>query len=210
MHFAPGALRGLKTGVDLRPGHGVDGRALLNLSYFSVGATYGDRKGERDAWSTGLTLHLVRDPIRPYSLSVDLAYGKGGTRRSGTAVEVRDLIGGIAVGLNLEGKLGILVPWLGARVQRRSTTLAGGAEEPGQTGFGLSAGTEVRLNAVLPQLGRLGGLSLHAVGDLLNIADGAGSGRKTEIRFSFGVSYTLSIRIFPERGIVPPPKQLVE
>jgi hypothetical protein len=210
MHFAPGALRGLKVGVDLRPKRGIDGRALLNLSYLSLGATYGDRHDAPDAWSGALTLHLIRDPIRPYSLSVDFAVGDGGTGRGSTAVEVEDQIAGIAVGWNGEGIFGVLVPWFGARVQRRSIEVAGGPEQPYQTGFGLSAGTELRLSAVLPQLGRLGGLSLHAAGDLLNIREGAGSDRATRFTFSFGVSYVLSIRVFPERGIIPPPKQMVQ
>jgi hypothetical protein len=209
MHFAPGALRGLKAGVDLRPGRGIDGRALLNLSYLSLGASYGDRKGGPNPWSAALALHLVRDHIRPWSLSLDLAYGDGGARRNGVLVETEDLIGGVALGWNGEGMFGVLVPWAGLRVQRRSLEVGEDTGETRHTGLGVSAGTEVRLNALLPQLGRLGGLSVHIAGDLLRIAEEPGSDPKTRVSYSFGVSYVLSIRVFPERGIIPPPRQLV-
>jgi hypothetical protein len=209
--FAPGALPGVGAAVDFGPSNGVDGRVTLNLAYASLAATYGDRQGGPNAWSGMVTLHLVRDPVRPWSLSLHLVYGDGGIRSEDEWLDAREMMAGVAVGWNPEGVPAIQVPWIGLRLVRRSAAGPGDIDPgPWHTGFGVSAGTELRLSALLPQVARLGGPTLHLTGDILSMPRHSGSGHVTEARVSFGIGFLFAFRGFPERGIIPAPRQKVE
>ena len=127
VNFSPSAQPGLRLFGDFAyggdPGQSYwGGRALLNLSYVSLGFAAGDRGAARAAWGTTLELNLLRGASQPVSVSVLAGYGDNRLGENGAALDLTDIPLGVGVeaGVNARTaaltKLGIPLPGLGAHL----------------------------------------------------------------------------------------------
>ena len=207
VHFSPSAETGLRVFGDVAfgddPGRWYGGgRALLNLSYVSVGVMAGDRGGADFAWGGNLAVNLIRGSKRSYSLSVEGGYGENLVSADGLIVESRDIPIGVGIALEREKPGLVLEPWGGLRAHIRRSE-AGTLDPVTKVGIGLSAGLNLS-SAALTKLGiPLPGFGAHVSADYLNIPRPFGQGSSGALLLNLGLNYLFSIDGLPLDGIIP-------
>ena len=206
VHFSPSAQPGVRLFSDFAFGDKpvrtyLGGRALLNLSYGSVGLMVGERSDADLAWATNLALNIFRGPSRRFALSVEANYGEGGVDAPGADIDVQEIP--IGIGLALEtAQPGLdIEPWVGVRAHvRRSQLLSLGSET--NVGLGISAGVNLR-TGVLPKIGiPLPGFGLHLAADYLTIPRPFAAGTSRSLIVNVGVNYLFEISGLPPYGII--------
>ena len=200
VHFSPSAENGLRLFGDFALGDSPfeiygGGRALLNLSYVSLGLMAGKRSDADAAWGANVALNLVRGSLRRYSLSIEGGYGDNEFSQ--------DIPIGIGVALEVDQPAFALEPWAGLRAHiRRSDVPALGRET--NVGIGISAGLNAS-TGVLTKLGiPLPGFGLHLSADYLNIAQPFSEDRDGTLLFNLGLNYLFKMK-GPLHGLIPPP-----
>ena len=192
VNFSPSAQPGLRLFGDYAYGGGDPARsywgarALLNLSYVSLGLLAGDRSGPADAaWGASAELNLLRGASKPVSLSVLGGYGDNDV--------VTDIPLGVGVALEVAQPGFDIEPWAGLRTHIRRTELPG-LETETDVGLGISAGVNAR-TAALTKLGiPLPGLGAHLSLDYLNLGGSA-------FTLNVGLNYLFEIESLPPYGI---------
>jgi hypothetical protein len=206
VHFSPSAQPGLRLFSDLAFGDKpvrtyVGGRALLNLSYVSVGLAVGERSDADLAWGTNLALNIVRGPSRRFALSLEANYGEGGVGTGAAEIDVQEIPIGVGVALETAQPGVDLEPWLGVRAHVRRSRLPSLAPET-DVGFGVSAGVNLR-SAVLTKIGLpLPGFGLHLAADYLTIPRPFVGGTSRSLIVNVGVNYLFEIPGLPPYGII--------
>lgn len=205
--YSPSAEAGVRVSGDFAfpvfGGHGgifYGGRALLNLSYMSIGLAVGRRPHSDLSWSGSASLNLVRGSSRRYSLSLESGYGRSVVGADPDETRIRDIPLGAAVALEVS-RAGLDVePWVGARVHTRRTAFQGDAET--RTGVGMSAGVNLGVDAATKI--HLPGLGLHVAVDYLRLPGVFGGARVSELKVGVGVNYQFNFWGMPLHGIIRP------
>jgi hypothetical protein len=205
--FSPSAEEGLRLFGDFALGDSpvrvyAGGRALLNLSYASVGFMAGDRGRADPAWGGNLALNLVRGSARSYSLSVEGGYGDNGIQEGGVEVDVRDIPIGVGLALEVDKPGLVLEPWAGLRAHVRRSDIPGAAPET-NVGLGISAGLNLTTRALTKVGIPLPGFGVHLSADYLNIPRPFASGRSGSLLVNVGLNYLFEIKGLPRHGIIP-------
>jgi hypothetical protein len=207
VHFSPSAEEGLRLFGDfalvdspLRAYAG--GRALLNLSYASLGLMAGDRGHADPAWGATLALNLVRGSARSYSLSVEGGYGDNRIEEDGVEVDVRDIPLGVGLALEVDKPGVVLEPWAGLRAHVRRSDIPGAAPET-KVGIGVSAGLNLTTRALTKVGIPLPGFGVHLSADYLNIPRPFTSGSSGSLLVNLGLNYLFPIKSLPRHGIIP-------
>lgn len=182
VNFSPKPIPGIEIAAEWRPEVAGDARVSVQLSKLTVGASNGLRKDERSAWWATVGYPLIRTVAWEYALSVEAGYGAvvGGDR-----IADRQLSLGVAAALNPEGIGAALIPW--TAISYRHLWLGG---LKSQSAAGVSLGIELRTAALLPKLGRLGGLSVYATVEAI-LPRGRAVQEMTRPSGGIGASYTL-------------------
>jgi hypothetical protein len=206
VHFSPSAQPGLRLFSDLAFGDKpvrtyVGGRALLNLSYVSLGLALGERSDADLAWGTNLALNIFRGPSRRFALSLEANYGEGGVGIGAGKIDVQEIPIGVGVALEAAQPGVDLEPWLGVRAHVRRSRLPSVAPET-DVGLGVSAGVNLR-SAVLTKIGiPLPGFGLHLAADYLTIPRPFAAGTSRSLIVNIGVNYLFEISDLPPYGII--------
>jgi hypothetical protein len=206
VHFSPTAQPGLRLFSDFAFGDKPvrtywGGRALLNLSYVSLGLAAGERSDADFGWGTNLALNIFRGPSRKFALSLEANYGEGAVDAGAGDIDIQEIP--IGVGLALEtAQPGLdLEPWLGVRAHVRRSRLPSLAPET-NVGLGISAGVNLR-TAVLTKVGiPLPGFGLHLAADYLAIPRPYAEGTARSLIVNLGVNYLFEIGGLPPYGII--------
>lgn len=206
VHFSPSAQPGLRLFSDFAFGDKpvrtyLGGRALLNLSYVSLGLAVGERSDADLAWGTNLALNIFRGPSRRFALSLEANYGEGGVGTGAAEIEVQEIPIGVGVALETAQPGVDLEPWLGVRAHVRRSRLPSLAPET-EVGLGVSAGVNLR-SAVLTRIGiPLPGFGLHLAADYLTIPRPFAGGTSRSLTVNIGVNYLFEISGLPPYGII--------
>ncbi|HYC33376.1 MAG TPA: hypothetical protein VEB59_13905 [Gemmatimonadales bacterium] len=207
VHFSPSAETGLRLFGDFAFGDDPvrtygGGRALLNLSYVSVGLMGGNRGDADFAWGANLALNLIRGSKRSHSLSVEGGFGDNRVVTDGLVVDSRDVTIGVGGALERDRPGVVLEPWAGLRAHIRRSE-SGNRDPVTKVGVGLSAGLNLSSGA-LAKLGiPLPGFGAHVSADYLNIARPFGEGAAGALLLNLGLNYLFPIAGLPSDGIVP-------
>lgn len=206
VHFSPSAQPGLRLFSDFALGDKpvetyFGGRALLNLSYVSLGLAAGERSDADFGWGTNLALNVFRGPSRRFALSLEANYGEGGVGSGAGEIEIQDIPIGVGVALETAQPGLDVEPWLGVRAHVRRSRLASLAPET-NVGLGISAGVNLR-SAALTKIGvPLPGFGLHLAADYLAIPRAFAEGTERSLIVSLGLNYLFEIRTLPPYGII--------
>jgi hypothetical protein len=206
VHFSPSAQPGLRLFSDFAFGDKpvrtyVGGRALLNLSYVSLGLAVGERSDADFAWGSNLALNVFRGPSRRFALSLEANYGEGGVGAGAGEIDVQEIPIGVGLALEVD-KPGVdLEPWLGVRAHVRRSRHPSASPET-NVGVGVSAGVNLR-SGVLTKLGiPLPGFGLHLAADYLTIPRPFAAGTARSLIVNIGVNYLFEIPGLPPYGII--------
>jgi hypothetical protein len=205
VNFSPSAQPGLRLFGDFAyggdPGQSYwGGRALLNLSYVSLGFAAGDRGAARAAWGTTLELNLLRGASQPVSVSVLAGYGDNRLGENGAALDLTDIPLGVGVALEVTQPGFDIEPWAGLRAHVRRSDLPGLDAET-NLGIGISAGVNAR-TAALTKLGiPLPGLGAHLSLDYLTVPRAYVAGSDKSLILNVGLNYLLELKSLPPYGI---------
>lgn len=206
VHFSPSAQPGVRLFSDFAFGDEpfqtyLGGRALLNLSYVSLGLAVGERRDADMAWGTNVALNLFRGASRRFSLSVEADYGENGVGGGGGGIEVQEIPIGVGVALETDIPGVDLEPWLGLRAHIRRSRVSILQPET-NVGLGLSAGANLR-SGILTKLGiPLPGFGLHLAADYLTIPRPFAEGTSRSLIVNIGVNYLFEISGLPPYGII--------
>lgn len=206
VHFSPSAQPGVRLFSDFAFGDDpvrtyLGGRALLNLSYASLGLAVGERSEADFGWGANLALNILRGPSRRFALSVEAYYGEGGVDAGAAEIDVQEIPIGVGVALETAVSGVDLEPWLGVRTHVRRSRLSS-FEPDTEVGLGLSAGVNLR-SAALTKIGiPLPGFGLHLAADYLAIPRPFEEGTSRSLIFNLGVNYLFEISGLPPYGII--------
>lgn len=209
VHFSPSAETGLRVFGDFALGDSPfhlygGGRALLNLSYVSLGLMAGKRGDADAAWGASLALNLVRGSLRRYSLSIEGGYGDNEIIADGVEVGARDIPVGVGLALEVDRAGLALEPWAALRAHVRRSDLPGVGRDT-EVGAGISAGLNAG-TAVLPKIGiPLPGIGAHVALDWLIMPRPFADGSSSSLVLNLGLNYLFALDGLPLHGIIPPP-----